>query len=365
MVSVKIDGRMQQAEAGELIVDLIGRTGGTIPHVCYHPQLGPVQTCDTCMVEVDGRLVRACATPVADGLNISTDSPRAKSAQVEAFDQILSNLLLYCTVCDNNNGNCTVHNTTKLLAIEHQQIPFRSKPYEVDETNPFYRYDPDQCILCGRCVEACQNVQVNETLSINWEDAHPRVLWDGGSTIQESSCVSCGHCVTVCPCNALMEKSMLGQAGFFTSMRKSTLKGMIDVVKSVEPEVGFGPIFRLSDAEQAMREHRIRRTKTVCTYCGVGCSFDIWTKDRQILKVAPEQGPTNGISTCVKGKFGWDFVNSSDRLTSPLIREGGRFREASWEEALALVARRVSEIKAADGADSIGLIASSKCTNEE
>ena len=81
--------------------------------------------------------------------------------------------MLYCTVCDNNNGNCTVHNTTKLLAVEHQKIPFRPKPYEVDNTNPFYRYDPDQCILCGRCVEACQNVEVNETLSINWEDPHP------------------------------------------------------------------------------------------------------------------------------------------------------------------------------------------------
>jgi NAD-dependent dihydropyrimidine dehydrogenase PreA subunit len=88
--------------------------------------------------------------------------------------------MLHCGVCDNNNGNCTVHNTTKLLAIEHQRLPFRSKPYEVDDTNPFYRYDPDQCILCGRCVEACQNVEVNETLSINREDPNPRVLWDGG-----------------------------------------------------------------------------------------------------------------------------------------------------------------------------------------
>ena len=90
----------------------------------------------------------------------------------------------------------------------------------MDSTNPFYRYDPDQCILCGRCVEACQNVQVNETLSIRWEDPHPRVLWDGGAAIGESSCVSCGHCITVCPCNALMEKSMLGEAGFFTRLPK-------------------------------------------------------------------------------------------------------------------------------------------------
>src|SRR5258708_37890371 len=98
-----------------------------------------------------------------------------------------------------------------------------------------------------------------------------------------------------------------------------------------------------------MREHRIRRPKTVCTSCGVGCSFDVWTKDRHILKVAPEHGAANGISTCVKGKFGWDFVNSPDRLTKPLIREGGKFREATWDEALKLIARRLTEIKAAHG----------------
>src|ERR1700719_3948296 len=365
MVTVAIDGGIQQAQPDELLIDVINRAGGAVPHVCYHPQLGPVQTCDTCMVEVNGRLVRACATRIADGMSISTKSAKAAAAQVEAFDRILSNHMLYCTVCDNNNGNCTVHNTTKLLAIEHQRIPFRTKPYQVDDTNPFYRYDPDQCILCGRCVEACQNVEVNETLSINWEDPNPRVLWDGGSTIQESSCVSCGHCVTVCPCNALMEKSMLGHAGFLTSLRKSTLKGMIDVVKGIEPETGYGMILQVSEAESAMREHRIRRTKTVCTYCGVGCSFDVWTKDRHILKVAPEHGPANGISTCVKGKFGWDFVNSPDRLTKSLIREGDKFREASWDEALQLIARRLFEIKAANGPDSIALISSSKCTNEE
>jgi formate dehydrogenase major subunit len=114
-----------------------------------------------------------------------------------------------------------------------------------------------------------------------------------------------------------------------------------------------------------MRESRTKKTKTVCTYCGVGCSFDIWTKDRHILKVEPEHGAANGISTCVKGKFAWDFVNADDRLTSPLIREGEGFRKASWDEALELIARKFTEIKAAHGPDALGFIASSKCTNEE
>jgi formate dehydrogenase major subunit len=317
------------------------------------------------MVEVNGSLARACATSIADGMEISTKSDRALSAQREAFDRILGNHMLYCTVCDNNNGNCEVHNTTRLLAVEHQKTPFRPKGFAVDSTNPFYRYDADQCILCGRCVEACQNVQVNETLSIRWEDAQPRVLWDGGATIGESSCVSCGHCVTVCPCNALMEKSMLGKAGFFTAVSKSAFENMVEVVKGVEPQTGFGPILKISDVEAAMRESRIRRTKTVCTYCGVGCAFDVWTKDREILKVGPSEGPANGISTCIKGKFGWDFVNSAERLTKPLVREGGKFREASWDEAFDVVARRMTEIKGKTGPDSLAFISSSKCTNEE
>src|SRR5438445_66260 len=239
VVKVAIDGVIQESQPDELLIDLINRTGGAVPHVCYHPQLGPVQTCDTCMVEENGRLVRACAIRVADGMSISTKSATASAAQVEAFDRILSNHLLYCTVCDNNNGNCTVHNTTKLLAIEHQRIPFRSKPYEVDNT------------------------------------------------------------------------------------------------------------------------------KTGCTDCGVGGSFDVWTKDRHILKIAPEHGPANGISTCVKGKFGWGHIDSPDRLTTPLIREGNEFRPATWDEALSLIARRFSELKAANGPDCMAFISSSKCTNEE
>jgi len=362
---VFLNGKPQELTPGERLIDTINRSGIRIPQVCYHPQLGPIQTCDTCMVEVNGKLERACATTAAEGLRVETASSRAQAAQREAFDRILGNHLLYCTVCDNNNGNCTVHNTTRLLAIEHQDTPFQAKPYEVDSTNPFYRYDPQQCILCGRCVEACQNLQVNETLSINWEDPHPRVLWDGGAPIGESSCVSCGHCVTVCPCNALMEKSMLGQAGYFTSLPQQTLDGMIDVVKGVEPEIGYGSIMQLSEVEASMRESQIKRTKTVCTYCGVGCSFQIWTKDRHILKVEPAAGPANGVSTCIKGKFGWDFVNSSDRLTKPLIRERDRFREATWDEALGLVASRFSEIKTAHGPDALAFISSSKCTNEE
>ncbi|PWI58767.1 formate dehydrogenase subunit alpha [Sulfoacidibacillus thermotolerans] len=335
-----------------------------IPHICYHETLGPIQTCDTCIVEVNGELVRACDTFVQPHMEVHITQKQAHAARIEAMDRILHNHELYCTVCDNNNGNCVVHNTTEQLQVEHQKYPFNEKPYQEDHSNPFYRYDPDQCILCGRCVEACQNIQVTETLSIAWDRERPRVIWDDDVPIDMSSCVSCGHCVTVCPCNALMEKSMLGEAGYLTGIKPELLHPMIELTKKIEP--GYGPIFAVSNAESAMRKARIKRTKTVCTYCGVGCSFDIWTKDRQILKIEPTpEAPVNGISTCIKGKFGWQFVNSKDRLTKPLIRRDDLFYEATWEEALDLITTKLTAIKEQHGPDALAFIASSKCTNEE
>jgi formate dehydrogenase major subunit len=365
-----VNGQAVTAHAGELLVEALNRRSraaghADLPQVCYLPQMGPIQSCDTCMVEVNGQLVRACATQVVAGMSVVTEGERVDIAQREAFDRILQNHMLYCTVCDNNNQNCTVHNTTAVLDVKHQARPYTPKPFEKDMSNPFYRYDPDQCILCGRCVEACQNVQVNETLTIDWESKHPRVLWDGGEVIEGSSCVSCGHCVTVCPCNALMEKSMIGHAGYLTNIPAKVLDDMIDVVKGIEPPIGYGPILALSEMEAEMRHERVKRTKTVCTYCAVGCSFEVWTRDRHILKIEPTHGPANGISTCVKGKFAWGHINADDRLTQPLLRDGDSFRAISWEEALEVIEKKFTQVKKDHGPDAIAFIASSKCTNEE
>lgn len=363
-LNIKINGIEMKAEQGQTVLQLLNDSSIEIPQVCFHPSLGAIETCDTCIVSVNGELVRSCSTKIKDGDVIDTVEPDVKQAQTFAMDKILFNHELYCTVCDYNNGGCEVHNTVKAMKINHQSIPFDHKPYEKDESHPFYRYDPDQCILCGRCVEACQDVQVTETLTIDWERERPRVIWDNDVPINESSCVSCGHCSTVCPCNAMMEKGMEGEAGFLTGIAKNTLRPMIEITKNVE--TGYGSILTISDMEAAMREEKIKKTKTVCTYCGVGCSFDVWTKGREILKVEPQaEAPANGISTCVKGKFGWDFVNSEERLTKPLIREGDSFREAEWDEALDLISRKFSEIKEQHGPDALSFISSSKCTNEE
>ncbi|MUV36313.1 Formate dehydrogenase [Lentibacillus sp. JNUCC-1] len=360
---VTIDGEEFLAKPGQNLLDLINTTDRFVPQICYNESLGPVQTCDTCMVTVDGVITRACGTPVKAGMEVKTDSGRAYDAQREGLDRILENHELYCTVCDFNNGDCEIHNTVEAFGIEEQTRPFKPKPYEADH-GTFYRYDPDQCILCGRCVEVCQDVQVNETLLIDWDRKQPRVIWDNDVPIDQSSCVSCGQCVTVCPCNALMETDMLGEAGFMTDQKPGLLRSMIDVTKKAE--TGYGALMAVSNTEAAMREERIEKTKTVCTYCGVGCSFDVWTKDRKIIKVQPQHdSPANGISTCVKGKFGWDYVNSEERLEKPLIRKGDAFEEVEWDEALSYVAKRFSDIKTQNGADSLGFIASSKATNEE
>ncbi|WP_210365200.1 formate dehydrogenase subunit alpha [Bacillus sp. REN3] len=363
-INVTINGAEATARPEQTILQYLSDSSIEVPSVCYHPSLGAIETCDTCIIEVNGELVRACSTKMKEGDAIDTVAPEVKKAQTMAMDKILYNHELYCTVCDYNNGTCEVHNAVKEMKINHQAIPFDQKPYEKDYSNPFYRYDPDQCILCGRCVEACQDVQVTETLRIDWERDRPRVIWDNDVPINESSCVSCGHCSTVCPCNAMMERGMEGEAGYLTGIAKETLRPMIEITKNVE--TGYGSILAISDMEASMREARIKKTKTVCTYCGVGCSFDVWTKGRDILKIEPQvEAPANGISTCVKGKFGWDFVNSEERLTKPLIREGDTFREAEWEEAYELITRKFTDIKDQHGPDALGFITSSKCTNEE
>lgn len=361
-----IDGFEQKLQPDERLIDAFIRLGIAVPHVCYLKTLGPLETCDTCLVEVNGKLVRACATHAQAGDVIVTGSPNAKKAREEGMDRILAKHELYCSVCENNTGDCQLHNTFADMDIAIQRYRFTRKPHKKDESNAFYTYDPDQCILCGRCVEACQNVEVNETLSIDYSNPHPRVLWDGGKPIGESSCVSCGHCVTVCPCNALLERTLQPDAGPFTAIEADTKRTMIDFVKALEDTTGTPPITAISKIDVALRQQEIKRTKTVCTYCGVGCSFEMWTRGRQILKVQPmEEAPVNGISTCIKGKFAWDFVNAKERLTTPLIRENGTFREASWAEALSLVATRLKHIHNTYGPKSIGFIGSSKASNEE
>ena len=324
MVRLTIDGIVRDARPEERLVDAIARIGTEIPHVCYHPQLGPIQTCDTCMVEVDGQLVRACATVVADGMTVSTASAAAHGGAgrgVRPHPRATTSSTARCAT----TTTATAPSTTRRSCSRSSTSRFRSSPSRTRSTTPI-RSTATIPTSASSAAAASRPARTSRSTRRCPSTGRTRTRACCGTAARRSRSRAACRAATAsrsAPCNALMEKSMLGHAGFFTSLKKSTLKGMIDVVKGVEPETGYGTDPAASRRrKQAMREHRIRRTKTVCTYCGVGCSFDVWTKDRHILKVAPEHGPANGISTCVKGKFGWDFVNSPDRLTTPLIREG-------------------------------------------
>ena len=361
---VVVDGRPLELGGARTILEVLNRNGVEIPQVCYHPSLGPLETCDTCLVELNGELVRSCATPVAEDLRISVASKRAVEARQLALGRVLQDHELVCSLCD-KNGDCVLHTTVLKERVSTQE--FRPKPYPVDASNPFYVYDPQHCILCGRCVEACQDLVVNEVITIDWKRDPPRVVWDRDAPIENSSCVSCGTCVSVCPVDALMPKAILGQAGFLTGLSDSAKDRMVRLVKNVEPAFGgFWPVLKASEIEARTRSSFVTKTKTVCTFCGVGCSFDVWTKGRKILQIQPRpESPANGMATCVKGKFGWDFVNSRDRFTTPLIRDGDQYRPASWDEAIRYIAERLIAIKNTHGPDAIGLLANCTGSNEE
>ncbi len=358
-----VDGAAHPFDEGVSLLDALLAVDAAPTHICRHESLDPIGTCDTCLVQRDGGLVRACLTPVRDGDHIDVSGAPVRAARQEAVERLLERHRLACTVCD-NNGTCSLHDAVGALNLRSQERPWQPSGFEEDRSHPFYTYRPDNCILCGRCVEACQDVEVNETLSIDWELPRPRVVWDGGQPAGDSSCVACGQCVSVCPVDALMEKSMVGRAGFATGMAPGLRETLLDVTRAVETD--FRPLMAVSNMEAAMRESRIKRTKTVCTYCGVGCSFELWTHGREILKVEPNpNAPANGIATCIKGKFGWDFVNAPDRLRRPLVREADGFREVDWDEALERVREGFTRILSREGADAIAVIGSSKCTNEE
>ncbi len=191
------------------------------------------------------KLARACATPVTTNMIVATEGYEVDVAQREAFDRILQNHMLYCTVCDNNNQNCTVHEATKQLDVKHQARPYlRSRTRRI-MSNPFYRYDPDQCILCGRCVEACQNVQVNETLTIDWESAHPRVLWDGGDEDRGLKLRSLRALRDGLPMQCADGEEHDRACGLPDQPPAPVLDDMIEVVKAIEPPIGYGPILAL------------------------------------------------------------------------------------------------------------------------
>ncbi len=346
-----MNGKTCEFEPGETILDVANANGIHIPTLCYLKGATPTGACRICVVEVERsrNLLASCSTPAARDMVIYTDSPRVLEARRLNIELLLAsgdhNCLVQGTDMDSwtdlqlramespeHKGICPSYGDCRLqeLAIKYQVKTSRFKPSETlfptEALNPFIVRDFSRCILCGRCVQACNEIVVNRAISFGYRGAACKVVTKGDRPYHESDCVFCGQCVEVCPVGALTEKKSLG--------------------------LGL-----------ACETEKVR---TTCPYCGVGCQMWLHMSGGKIRKVtAVENGAPNQGRLCVKGRFGYDFIYSEDRLKSPLIRENGRFRTASWDEALDLAANRFKEIIEKHGPDSVAGVSCARSSNED
>ncbi len=326
-IRLNIDGREVQAEEGTTIFEAARKAGISIPHLCYRHDLTPTTSCRLCVVEVEGArtLVASCALPVAPKMVVRTDTKRVRDARKLVVELLLSDHPYDCMTCE-KSGSCKLEKYAYEFGIRKTRFQGEKHEYPLRAVNPFYERDYNKCILCGRCVTVCHEVQYCEAVDYIKRGFTTKVAASFDHSMQETPCVFCGNCVSVCPVGALSEK-----AGRFQG-----------------------------------RDWELKKVPTICSYCGVGCTLVLNVKDNQVLKVTSDKdlGVNKGW-TCVKGRFGFDYIHSPDRLTEPLIREGDKFRPASWDEAMDRVAEGLKKVKADHGPEAIGVLVSAKCTNEE
>jgi len=326
-VKLTIDGKSVEAEQGMTIFQAAKFAGIEIPHLCYHEALPPTGACRMCLVEVEGArgLVTSCGFQVSEGMIVRTNTEALNKARKMIIELLLTDHPLDCMTCE-KTGNCKLQDYAYQYGIIKPRFEGERHEYPIDTSNPFIVRDLNKCILCGRCVAACNGLQVSEVLEFSKRGFASKLIADDDKPLQDSTCVFCGRCVSVCPVGALTEKQGIG-------------KGRIWETKQV---------------------------RTICNYCGCGCTLILHVRDGKIIKItSTEDSVVAHGSLCVKGRFGWDFIHSPERLTKPLIKKDGEFVEASWDEALSLVASKFSEIKKEHGGNSLAVLASAKCSNEE
>ncbi len=322
-----LNGREATFTPGQSILDAARDNGVEIPTLCFLKQNAPTGACRVCLVEVAGArtLMASCSTPVTRGMEVQTDSERVHGARKLVVELLLASGHHDCLVCE-ANGNCRLQDLAYRYGIRELKFPRSEERYPVEDENPFIVRDFSRCILCGRCVQACNEVVVNRAISLGYRGARSKIVTGGDMPYHESECVMCGQCVQVCPVGALTEKKASGLG----------------------------------------RSWETEKIRTTCPYCGVGCQIHLHVRDGRIVKATGvEEAEPNHGRLCVKGRFGYDFIYSKERLTTPLIREGDGFREASWDEALDLVADRLKEIIAEHGPDSIAGVSCARSLNED
>src|ERR1700730_15285915 len=335
LVEFTLNGRAVQAPPEETILQTAKRLGIEIPHLCYMDGMRPAGNCRACMVEIKGERVLApscCRAPKA-GMEVTSDNARAVHSQKMILELLKSDMPDRSYKLDSE-----LDYWADKLGVSKPRFEPRMSPGP-DVSHPAMAVNLDACIQCTRCVRACREEQVNDVIGYAFRGGHSKIVFDLDDAMGDSTCVACGECVQACPTGALMPSRAVG-------------KVVVD-----------------------------KKVDSVCPYCGVGCQLTYNIKDNKILYVQGKDGPANSNRLCVKGRYGFDYVQHKHRLTKPLIRKPGFpkvkdfvvdpdswqevFREATWEEALDFAAKGFREIRDTYGKRSLAGFGSAKCTNEE
>ncbi|HLT03091.1 MAG TPA: 2Fe-2S iron-sulfur cluster-binding protein, partial [Geminicoccaceae bacterium] len=331
MVTLTIDGREVTVPKGTSVMRAAAEAGGSIPKLCATDNMAAFGSCRLCLVEIEGArgTPASCTTPVAPGMKVQTQTPRLEKLRRGVMELYISDHPLDCLTCSANN-DCELQEQAANVGLRDVRYGYEGENHlglETDHSNPYFDFDPSKCIVCSRCVRACDEVQGTFALTIDGRGFASMVsAGQDPDNFLSSECVSCGACVQACPTATLQEKS----------------------VKTIGlPE---------------------RAVVTTCAYCGVGCTFRAEMRGEQLVRMMPwKDGKANRGHSCVKGRFAYGYANHKDRILSPMIRESINqpWREVTWEEALEYTASKINEIKDKHGARALGGITSSRCTNEE
>ncbi|MCJ7744353.1 MAG: 2Fe-2S iron-sulfur cluster-binding protein, partial [Dehalococcoidales bacterium] len=324
-ITITLNGREVSGQPGMTILDLASESGVDIPTLCHDSHLDPIGACRICIVEDErsGALMASCVTPIASGMVIHTESPRVQERRKTIIKLMLASHPDSCLVCDKGN-RCQLRKVASDMGVglvEFQRIPQLAA---IEEVNPFIERDLSKCILCAKCIRACQELVSEGAIDYLGRGfaSKPATLDD--LPLEKSECTFCGTCVALCPTGAIMEKDRT-----YTGTTKTNVR-------------------------------------TVCPFCGCGCGISLEVKDNCLVRARPdEDNPLNRGTLCVKGSYGYDFVHSPERLTTPMVKRNGDFEAVSWEEALGVVAEEFKRIGETCGPSSLAVFGSSKCTNEE